>query len=117
MQEWSQYPGPVSEILPEPVSSPQIVPGNDGADIFLGVSAGVVPEEVIANNALAFPGVFRGALDAGARKITESMKVAEAICSVVGDDRAPDRIVLSPLDPRVGRAVASAIAAATQTVG
>ncbi|OBF27440.1 NADP-dependent malic enzyme [Mycobacterium sp. ACS4331] len=127
----------------------------DGADVFLGVSAGVVPEELIAtmapnsivfalsnpdpeihpdiahkyaavvatgrsdfpnqiNNVLAFPGVFRGALDAGARRITEKMKVAaaEAIHSVVGDDLAVEYIVPSPLDPRVGPAVAAAVAAA-----
>jgi malate dehydrogenase (oxaloacetate-decarboxylating) len=129
----------------------------DGADVFLGVSAGKVPEALIAsmapnsivfacsnpdpeihpevakrhaaivatgrsdfpnqiNNVLAFPGVFRGALDAGARRITEKMKVAaaEAIFSVVGDDLAPDHIVPSPLDPRVGPAVAAAVAAAAQ---
>ena len=127
----------------------------DGADMFLGLSAGVVPEDIIAtmapggivfalsnpdpeihpdaakkyaavvatgrsdfanqiNNVLAFPGVFRGALDAGARRITERMKVAaaEAIFSVVGDELAPDHIVPSPLDPRVGPAVAAAVAAA-----
>lgn len=127
----------------------------NGADVFLGVSAGLVPEELIAtmapggivfalsnpdpeihpdaarkhaaivatgrsdfpnqiNNVLAFPGVFRGALDAGARRITEKMKVAaaEAIFSVVGDDLAVDHIVPSPLDPRVGPAVAAAVAAA-----
>ena len=68
------------------------------------------------NNVLAFPGVFRGALDAGARRITEKMKVAaaEAIFSVVGDDLAADHIVTSPLDPRVGPAVAAAVAAAAQ---
>ena len=66
------------------------------------------------NNVLAFPGVFRGALDAGARRITEEMKVAaaEAILSVVADNLAPDRIVPSPLDPRVAPAVAAAVAAA-----
>jgi len=128
----------------------------DGADMFLGVSAGIVPEEIIAtmapggivfalsnpdpeihpdvarkyaavvatgrsdfpnqiNNVLAFPGVFRGALDAGARRITEAMKVAaaEAIHAVVGDDLAPDYIVPSPLDPRVAPAVAAAVAAAS----
>lgn len=130
----------------------------DGADVFLGVSAGVVPEELIAtmapnsivfalsnpdpeihpdaarkyaavvatgrsdfpnqiNNVLAFPGVFRGALDAGARRITEKMKVAaaEAIFSVVGDDLAVDHIVPSALDPRVGPAVAAAVAAAVDS--
>ena len=126
-----------------------------GADVFLGASGGVVPEEVIAsmapgaivfalanpdpeihpelaarhaavvatgrsdfpnqiNNVLAFPGVFRGALDAGARRITEGMKraAAEAIFAVACDDLAPDRIVPSPLDPRVAPAVADAVAAA-----
>jgi malate dehydrogenase (oxaloacetate-decarboxylating) len=59
--------------------------------------------------------VFRGALDAGARKITQQMMVAaaEAIFSVVGDDLAPDRIVPSPLDPRVCPAVAEAVAGAS----
>jgi len=132
-----------------------IVEALEGADVFLGVSGGVIPEELIAtmapegivfalsnpdpeirpeaaarhaavvatgrsdfpnqiNNVLAFPGVFRGALEAGARKITDKMKVAaaEAIVSVVADDLALDRIVPSPLDPRVAPAVAAAVAAA-----
>ncbi|GJF17699.1 malate dehydrogenase [Mycolicibacterium cyprinidarum] len=132
----------------------------NGADVFMGVSAGLVPEELIAtmapdgivfamsnpdpeihpdvarkyaavvatgrsdfpnqiNNVLAFPGVFRGALDAGARRITEKMKVAaaEAIFSVVGEDLAVDHIVPSALDPRVGPAVAAAVAAASQDSG
>ena len=65
------------------------------------------------NNVLAFPGVFRGALDAGARRITEAMKLAaaDAIFSVVADDLAPHRIVPSPFDPRVAPAVAAAVAA------
>ena len=69
------------------------------------------------NNVLAFPGVFRGALDAGARRITESMKLAaaDAIFSVVADDLAPERIVPSPFDPRVAPAVAAAVAAAAGT--
>jgi malate dehydrogenase (oxaloacetate-decarboxylating) len=128
-----------------------------GADVFLGLSGGIVPEELIAtmapdgivfalsnpdpeihpevaarhaavvatgrsdylnqiNNVLAFPGVFRGALDAGARRITEKMKVAaaEAIFGVVGDDLSVEYIVPSPLDPRVGPAVASAVAMAAE---
>ena len=128
----------------------------DGADMFLGLSAGVVPEDIIAtmapdgivfalsnpdpeihpdlarkyaavvatgrsdfpnqiNNVLAFPGVFRGALDAGARRITERMKVAaaEAIHTVVGADLTRDYIVPSPLDPRVAPAVAEAVGAAS----
>jgi len=68
------------------------------------------------NNVLAFPGVFKGALDAGARRITEGMKLAaaEAILSVLGDELAADKIVPSPLDPRVAPAVAAAVAAAAR---
>ena len=71
------------------------------------------------NNVLAFPGVFKGALDAGARRITESMKLAaaDAILSVLGDELAADKIVPSPLDPRVAPAVADAVAAAAQAEG
>jgi malate dehydrogenase (oxaloacetate-decarboxylating) len=66
------------------------------------------------NNVLAFPGVFRGALDAGARRITEAMKLAaaDAIFAVASDDLAADRIVPSPFDPRVAPAVSAAVAAA-----
>jgi len=66
------------------------------------------------NNVLAFPGVFRGALDAGARSITENMKLAaaEAIVAVASDDLGRDRIVPSPLDPRVAPEVAAAVAKA-----
>ena len=131
-----------------------------GADVFLGVSAGVIAEELIAsmsddaivfalsnpdpeihpgvaakyaavvatgrsdfpnqlNNVLAFPGVFAGALDAGARRITENMKIAaaEAILSVVADDLARDKIVPSPLDPRVAPAVSAAVAEAARADG
>ena len=64
------------------------------------------------NNVLAFPGVFRGALDAGATKITPAMKLAaaEAIFAVAADDLAADRIVPSPFDPRVAATVAAAVA-------
>ncbi|HKT00394.1 MAG TPA: NADP-dependent malic enzyme [Rugosimonospora sp.] len=66
------------------------------------------------NNVLAFPGVFRGALDSGALRITERMKVAaaDAIAAVAAEDLRPDAIVPSPLDPRVAPAVAKAVAGA-----
>jgi malate dehydrogenase (oxaloacetate-decarboxylating) len=66
------------------------------------------------NNVLAFPGVFRGALDAGATRITEAMKVAaaDAIAGVVADELTVDAIVPSALDPRVAPAVSAAVAAA-----
>jgi malate dehydrogenase (oxaloacetate-decarboxylating) len=70
------------------------------------------PNEI--NDVLAFPGLFRGDLDAGAHRISEDMKraAAEAIFSAACDDLAPDRIVPSPLDPRVAPAVAAVAAAA-----
>ncbi|GAB3231513.1 NADP-dependent malic enzyme [Glycomyces halotolerans] len=66
------------------------------------------------NNVLAFPGIFRGALDAGAGAITEDMKLAaaEAIAECVGDDLAADHIVPSPLDKAVAPAVAAAVKSA-----
>jgi malate dehydrogenase (oxaloacetate-decarboxylating) len=71
------------------------------------------------NNVLAFPGVFRGAIDAGATRITEEMKLAAAtaIADVVGDERRRDYIVPSPLDRRVVTAVAEAVAACAREQG
>ncbi|WP_277681739.1 NAD(P)-dependent malic enzyme [Saccharomonospora azurea] len=71
------------------------------------------------NNVLAFPGVFKGALDAGATAITENMKLAaaDAIVSVAADSLAVDRIVPSPLDERVAPEVAAAVAKAAESDG
>jgi len=64
------------------------------------------------NNVLAFPGVFRGALDSGARQVTEPMKLAaaHAIASLVAEPTAQE-IVPSVFDERVSAAVADAVAA------
>ncbi|MEH0935555.1 NAD(P)-dependent malic enzyme [Micromonospora psammae] len=71
------------------------------------------------NNVLAFPGVFRGALDARATRITDGMKVAaaDAIAGVVAESLTADAIVPSPLDPRVAPAVAVAVAEAARRDG
>ncbi|MFD1213027.1 NADP-dependent malic enzyme [Arthrobacter sp. GCM10027362] len=69
------------------------------------------------NNVLAFPGIFRGALDAGARRITPAMKVAAAgaIAAIAAEDGlAPDHIIPSPLDDRVAPAVTAAVMAAVE---
>ncbi|GAA4903592.1 malate dehydrogenase (oxaloacetate-decarboxylating) [Stackebrandtia albiflava] len=68
------------------------------------------------NNVLAFPGIFRGALDAKARNITPAMTLAasEAIAGIVAEDLAPDHIVPSPLDTRVAPAVARAVRQAAE---
>ncbi|GAA2057400.1 NADP-dependent malic enzyme [Polymorphospora rubra] len=71
------------------------------------------------NNVLAFPGIFRGALDARATAVTDGMKVAaaDAIAGVVAEALSADAIVPSPLDPRVAPAVAAAVAAAARRDG
>ncbi|WP_284982553.1 NADP-dependent malic enzyme [Arthrobacter sp. efr-133-TYG-118] len=68
------------------------------------------------NNVLAFPGIFRGALDAGARRITPAMKIAaaRAIAALAEEGLSADYIVPSPLDPRVAPAVTAAVAAAAE---
>lgn len=68
------------------------------------------------NNVLAFPGIFRGALDAGAKRITLQMKIAaaHAISDLALDELSVDHIVPSPLDPRVAAAVAAAVISAVE---
>jgi len=131
-----------------------------GADLFIGLSCGTVPETAIAsmnpdaivfalsnpepevspviarryarvvatgrsdfpnqiNNVLAFPGVFRGALDVRATDITEGMKLAaaDAIASLVADELADDCVIPGPFDQRVAPAVAAAVAAQARVDG
>ncbi|GAB3571868.1 NADP-dependent malic enzyme [Arthrobacter alkaliphilus] len=68
------------------------------------------------NNVLAFPGIFRGALDAGARRITPAMKIAaaRAIAALAEEELSAEYIVPSPLDPRVAPAVTAAVSAAAE---
>ena len=131
-----------------------------GADVFVGVSGGTVPESAVAtmapgafvfamanpdpeihpevaarhaavvatgrsdfpnqiNNVLAFPGIFAGALQVRATRITEGMKLAaaEALAAVVADELSPTRVIPSPFDERVAPAVASAVAKAARAAG
>src|SRR5262249_45375949 len=72
------------------------------------------------NNLLAFPGIFRGALDVRARTINEEMKLAaaHAIAGIVPEDHlTEDYVVPSVFDRRVVRAVARAVARAAQETG
>jgi malate dehydrogenase (oxaloacetate-decarboxylating) len=71
------------------------------------------------NNVLAFPGIFRGAFDAKATAITEAMKLAaaDALAGIVADEAREDLIIPSPFDPRVGPAVAKAVAEAARRDG
>ncbi|MFD7654413.1 NADP-dependent malic enzyme [Actinosynnema sp. NPDC059797] len=99
---------------PDPEVHPEVA-GRHAAVVATGRSD--FPNQI--NNVLAFPGIFRGALDAGARRITEGMKLAaaDAIAAVAADDLAVDRIVPSALDPRVGPEVANAVALAARQDG
>ncbi len=71
------------------------------------------------NNVLAFPGIFRGAFDVRASDINEAMKVAaaEALAGLVGDELSEDYIIPAAFDPRVGPAVAKAVAEAARRSG
>lgn len=94
---------PDPEVLPEVASKYAAVVATGRSDF---------PNQI--NNVLAFPGIFRGALDAGARRITPAMKLAaaRAIAELAEADLSADYIVPSPLDPRVAPAVTAAVAAA-----
>ena len=64
------------------------------------------------NNVIAFPGIFKGALEARATRITEEMKLAaaEALAALVSDDElCEDFIMPEPFDPRAANAVAQAV--------
>ncbi|MGI5167728.1 NAD(P)-dependent malic enzyme [Spirillospora sp. CA-253888] len=71
------------------------------------------------NNVLAFPGIFRGALDVRAHSITEGMKLAaaDALAAIVGDDLSPDYVIPNPFDERVAPAVTQAVAAQARKEG
>lgn len=71
------------------------------------------------NNVLAFPGIFRGALDVRAHSITEGMKLAaaNALADIVGDDLTPDYVIPGPFDARVAPAVTTAVAAQARKDG
>ncbi|MBX6351956.1 MAG: NAD-dependent malic enzyme [Thermoflavifilum sp.] len=84
----------------------------------VGTGRSDYPNQV--NNVLAFPGIFRGALDTRATAITEDMKVAaaHAIAALVSDDELrPDYILPKPFDPRVAPAVAASVAQAAMDAG
>ena len=95
---------PVPEIYPEDALAAGAAVAGTGRSDF--------PNQV--NNVIAFPGIFLGALEARAERITEPMKLAaaEALAALVSDEElAPDFVMPDPFDPRVARAVADAVCA------
>lgn len=101
---------PTPEIMPD-------VAKEAGAAV-VGTGRSDFPNQI--NNVLAFPGIFRGALDCRASEINEEMKVAAsyAIASLVGDDElTPEYILPQAFDKRIGKAVAKAVKEAAEKTG
>ncbi len=111
----SMHKDPVVLAMANP--TPEIMPDEAkaaGARI-VGTGRSDFPNQI--NNVVAFPGIFRGALDVRASAITENMKIAAAyaIASLVGDDKlSEDYILPYAFDERVKDAVASAVAEAAR---
>jgi len=98
---------PVPEIMPDEAREA-------GASV-IGTGRSDFPNQI--NNVLAFPGIFRGALDVRASDINDEMKIAaaKAIASLISADGLREDCILPlPFDPRVGRTVAEAVAKAAR---
>ena len=98
---------PTPEIFPD-------VARAAGARV-VGTGRSDFPNQI--NNVVAFPGIFKGALESRATRITEQMKLAaaEALAALVSDDElSEDFIMPEPFDPRAVEAVAAAVAGAVQ---
>ena len=83
----------------------------DAGVAVMGTGRSDYPNQI--NNVLAFPGLFRGALDVKARKISEGMKLAAAysLASLVDEtELSPTYVIPNALDPRVSDVVAKAVA-------
>ena len=96
---------PTPEIMPEDAKA--------AGALVIGTGRSDFPNQV--NNVLAFPGIFRGALDVHATEINEEMKIAavHAIAGLISDaELNPDYVIPNPFDPRVAVAVATAVATA-----
>lgn len=116
----------VSTMNPDPIifamanPNPEIMPDEAmaaGAKV-VGTGRSDFPNQV--NNVLAFPGIFRGALDVRATNINEEMKIAavKAIASLVSEeDLNAEYVIPAPFDPRVAPAVAAAVAKAAMETG
>ena len=100
---------PTPEIFPDDAKA--------GGAAVIATGRSDFPNQI--NNVLAFPGIFRGALDARASDINDAMKIAaaHALADLVGDDLSADYIIPAAFDPRVKDAVASAVNKAAHDSG
>ena len=111
----SMAPNPILFPMANPV--PEIMPdlAKEAGAAVVGTGRSDFPNQI--NNVLAFPGIFRGALDVRASDINDEMKIAaaQAIASFVTEDKlSPDYIIPSALDRNVAKAVAEAVAEAAR---
>ncbi|HIS80760.1 MAG TPA: NAD-dependent malic enzyme [Candidatus Scatomonas merdavium] len=111
-------PNPILFPMANPV--PEIMPdlAREAGAAVIGTGRSDFPNQI--NNVLAFPGIFRGALDVRASDINDEMKVAAAyaIANLIDDkDLTPDYIIPNPFDKRVAPAVAKAVAEAAKKTG
>ena len=99
--------------------TPEIFPDDAKAGGAAVVATGRSDYPNQINNVLAFPGVFRGALDAHASDINDAMKIAaaHALADLVGDELSADYIIPAAFDPRVKDAVAAAVEQAARDSG
>lgn len=114
----SMAPGAIVMAMANPV--PEIMPdlAKAAGAVVVGTGRSDYPNQI--NNVLAFPGIFRGALDVRAREINEEMKIAaaKAIASLVSDEElSADYVIPKAFDPRVGETVAKAVAEAARKTG
>ncbi len=101
---------PIPEIYPDKAK--------EGGASVIGTGRSDFPNQV--NNVLAFPGIFRGALDVRARDINDEMKIAaaHAIANLISDQElTPDYVIPKAFDPRVAPAVAEAVKQAARETG
>lgn len=100
---------PTPEIFPEDAKA--------GGAAVVATGRSDYPNQI--NNVLAFPGIFRGALDVRASQINDEMKLAaaQALAELVGDALSADYIIPEAFDPRAAQAVAQAVAQAARQSG
>ena len=100
--------------------TPEIFPDDAKAGGAKVISTGRSDFPNQINNVLAFPGIFRGAFDVRASDINDEMKIAasKALADLITDEElSPDYIIPKAFDPRVGKAVAAAVADAARKTG
>ena len=118
--EWIRLMAPKAIVFACANPTPEIFPDEARAAGAAVVSTGRSDYPNQINNVLAFPGIFRGAFDVRASDINEPMKVAAAhalSALITPEELCADYIIPKAFDPRVGPAVAAAVAQAARESG